>query len=453
MAVRRDEHTTAIRHKALEVNLDPLFYGSIAEIGAGQEVARQFFRAGGASGTVAKSVSAYDMQFSDAIYGPDESGRYVSESRLQSMLSKEFALVVERVADTRPAGSRFFAFADTVTAKRFGADNECHGWMGVKFQHVPGGEPCLVVLHVNMLDSSNLGQQEALGILGVNLVHAAYRPEGVAEGRLEHLMDEIERERLEVDYIHLDGPCFEGLDDRLVNTRLVVSGLGPLVAFGRDGRPIVPQDLLHGKDVLLLRGTFRPFTRVHQDMIELGLTSFAEELGVEPGMVAKFCEMNVARYLSEGIDEVSDLLDRVETITGQGHEVMVSSHYRYFRLGEYLTRNANRRVGFLLSVDNIYAIFDDRYYEGLEGGILEATGKLFASDSKLLVYPNLTPDGEVVTAENLEVPTHLAHLYRHLLYNRRIVALEQDRGRLVPFEGRVGRRRSGGSGIRGGSGA
>ena len=430
-----DESNSTTRKKALELNLDPLIYGSIAEIGAGQEVARHFFQAGGASGTVARTLSAYDMNFSDAIYGADESGRYVTRGRLESMLQTEYGLLLERVSESRPPESRFFAFADTVAARSVRHAGDWHGWMGIQFQHGPCAGPSRVVIHVRMLDSSNRGQQDALGILGINLIHAAFMHGDDPGSLVDHLVDDLEWGRVEIDYIHFDGPCFDEVDDRQMNLRLVTSSLGPVAMFDADGRPALPADLMHGKDLLLLRGTFRPFLDVHADMARCGLDTFARELGTDEEHIAFFCEMNVARYLSEGLDEASDLLERVEAVTKQGYNAMVTSHLRYFRLSEYFSRRGRSRIGLLASVDNIYTIFDDRYYEGMEGGILEAAGKLFASDTKLLVYPNLTPDGTVVTVENLQVPEHLGHLYQHLVQNRRIVPLEPPRSSLVTFTG------------------
>lgn len=421
------------RQKALELNLERTFYGSVAEIGAGQEVARHFFQAGGASGTIAKTVSAYDMQFSDAIYGAERSGRYVTRTRLMSMLDKELDLVIERVAANRSGASRFFAFADTVAAKSFRRDRECHGWMGIKFQHVAGAEPSRIMLHVRMQDTSNQGQQEVLGLLGVNLVHAACFFPGDVERLVDSLVDGLDWGRIEVDYINFAGPCYAETDNRSINLRLVSSSLSPVVMIGSSGDAVVPAELMWGKDVLLLRGTFRPFLTVHADMIERGQREFARIIETTEEKIEVFCEMNVARALSEGLDELHDLEERVIALNEQGRDVMVTSHLRYFRLSEYFSRHAERRIGFLLSVNDITTIFDDRYYDGLDGGILTAMGKLFASNSILLVHPTLTPDGEVVTTENVRISDHLVYLYKHLISNERILPLTPPVDELVPF--------------------
>ena len=136
--------------KALKINLDPRWYGTFAEIGAGQEVVRWFFRVGGAAGTIAKSMSAYDMKVSDAIYG--HADRYVSRDRLQAMLDREFDLDVERLGQQRGEDTSFFAFADTVVARSYRGSNECHGWMGIKFQSRASDQPSQIVMHVRMLD-------------------------------------------------------------------------------------------------------------------------------------------------------------------------------------------------------------------------------------------------------------------------------------------------------------
>lgn len=427
------EHSSTLQ-KALKLNLDPTTYGSIAEIGAGQEVARHFFQAGGASGTIAQTMSAYDMQFSDAIYGREESGRYVSRSRLESMLDTEFNQLVERLTGARSPGSRFFAFSDTVAAKRYQEESECHGWMGIKFQHEPGATASSVVMHLRMLDSSNHGQQESLGVVGVNLISAAFYKSNDPEVFTASLVDNLVWGRVEIDYIFFDGPGFEGIDNREMNLQLVTSSLGPVVMFNGEGQAVLPDDLLYEKDVLVLRGTFRPFTNVHQNMIEKGMECLIEELQTTADRITFCCEVNVARYLSEGLDEISDLLERVEMLTELGHNVMVTSHFRYFRLSGYFSRSdKNRKTGFIMSVDNVNSLFNDRFYDGMEGGILEAMAALFSSDAKLLVYPNLTDDGEVITVDTLRVSEHLKYLYRHLVCNQRIVQLEKHAEELVPF--------------------
>ncbi len=424
--------TTA--QKALEFNLDPLLYGSIAEIGAGQEVARHFFRVGGASGSIAKTTSAYDMRFSDAIYGADATGRYVTRERLQRMLDHEYALLIERVSANRDPASRYFVFADTVAARRFGVESEDHGWLGILFQHAPGARASRVIIHVGLFDETNQDQQEALGILGVNLIDSAFRWHDDPETLVDSLADNLDWGRVEIDVLELDGPAFATVDRRAVGLSAVTSSLGPVVVFAPDGRMAMPRDLLYHKVPLILRGTFRPWTHVHARMAAAGAAKLAEELGIGTDDIVLLCEMNVARHLYEGVDEVSDLLTRVAMLNDLGLHAMVSSHLRFFRLAEHFQRHDLRRIAFVLSVADLHLIFDDAYYEGLSGGMLQAIARLFASDSKLLVYPNLTVDGDVRTADNLRLPEDHAHLYQHLVVNRRILGLAADRADLVPFD-------------------
>lgn len=430
----REQSVQYTRQKAFEINQNPLVYGTIAEVGAGQEVARHFFQAGSASGTVAKTLSAYDMQMSDSLYGVDPSGRYVSLGRLESMLETEFVDLRERVSERRSMDTTYFAFADTVAAKSYKSEHDCHGWMGLQFQHAPKADPSQVVMHVRMLDPSNRDQQEALGILGVNLIHAAFFRATEATDLVDALIEHIAWGRIEIDYIRLKGPCFEGADNLKVNLRLVTSSLGPVVVIRPNREAAVPAEVVFRKHLLVLRGTFRPFTDTHADMIRCGVEAFADDLNTSERDIERFCEMNVAQYLSDGVDEVSDLESRVLDLTGRGYNVMVTSHFRYFRVSEYFTKLGRRRIGFVLSVDNIRAIMHEAYYDGLAGGILEAMARLFSSDVKLLVYPNLETDGSTTTAENVEIPDSQKYLYRHLRHNGRLLPLRPDPEKLVPFE-------------------
>ncbi|MCP4547271.1 MAG: TonB-dependent receptor [bacterium] len=432
MAQQDSMHNT--HEKARFLNQHPRIYGSMAEIGAGQEVARTFFQAGGASGTIAKTVSAYDMEMSDSIYGVEQSGRYVSRTRLENMLDTEFCDLLKRVGTKRPANSTYFAFADTVAARAYKSSNDCHGWMGIRYQHEAGAKPSQIVIHLRMLDDLNRDQQKVLGILGVNLIFAAFNYSQDPEDLVDALIEDIAWGRIEIDYIHMSGPAFQGIDNLQMNLRLVTSSLGPVAMFTPDRQAVVPNDLIFRRHVLILRGAFRPFSPVQADMIACGIGAFAQDLATSEKNIVCFCEMNVAQYLSDGVDEISDLKERVLRLTESGYTVMVTSHFRYFRLSEYFSKQGQRRIGYILSVDNIHSILDDQYYEGMEGGILEAMGKLFTSDSKLLVYPNLMPDGSMITAENVLVPDSQKYLYRHLLHNKRLLALEPDRDKLVPFE-------------------
>ena len=222
--------------KALAINLDEPKYGTFAEIGAGQEVARHFFQAGGAAGTVAKSLSAYDMKFSDAFYG--KSARYVSRERLELMLNREYDLLVQRLEELRGDRSSFFVFADTVAARSFKGTNECHGWMGVRFQTEPKGPPNEVILHVRMLDRENILQQQALGVIGVNLLYGTFYLAKDQDGFVRSLADGLGQGRIEVDMINFAGPLFADVDNRIMSLKLVEHALTNAVLFSPKGEVI-----------------------------------------------------------------------------------------------------------------------------------------------------------------------------------------------------------------------
>src|SRR5437764_8905728 len=254
------EETIDTHSKALKINLDPRWYGTFAEIGAGQEVVRWFFRVGGAAGTIAKSMSAYDMKVSDAIYGHAE--RYVSRGRLQAMLDREFDLDVERLGKERGDNTSFFAFADTVVARSYRGGNECHGWMGVKFQSHVHDEPSQIILHVRMLDAEASLQQEALGVVGVNLLHAAFFQHHEPERLVESLLDQLTTGRIEIDLIEMKGIEFRGVDNRLLALKLVQLGLSGAAMFAPDRQVLQPSEVLRKKAILVERGSFRPPTVV-----------------------------------------------------------------------------------------------------------------------------------------------------------------------------------------------
>lgn len=410
--------------KALEINLDAAKYGTIAEIGAGQEVARFFFRAGGAAGTIAKTISAYDMKFSDAIYGAEEDRRYVSRSRLLKMLTHEYDLLIERISDARPKNTTFFVFSDTVAARSYKSTGECHGWLGVRLQLYPKAEPSDIVLHVRLLDDENYLQQEALGILGVNLIYGAFYHYKTPEKLIETLIDNIGPHRIEVDTIQFLGPYFEDLDNRLLALHLVKAGLTNAVLFNSAGQVQQPAEVMRKSSVLVIRGSFRPVTHVNMDMIRSGTAKFLEEPGVSEGQTVTLAEITTAKLVAGDVIDPRDFLARVDMLNALGLNVLISNFVRFFRLREYLSRYTKRKIVITLGVDNILDIFDEKYYEGMEGGILEAFGKLFPGQSKMYVYPKLGASSALITAETLEVPRHLRHLYAHLKDNGFIEALD-----------------------------
>lgn len=408
--------------KALRINLDHQAYGTFAEIGAGQEVARWFFRVGGASGTIAKSMSAYDMTFSDAIYGATE--RYVSRQRLESMLNLEYSLLLERLQSRRGDSTRFFVFADTVAAQGFKRRDDCHGWMGVRFQTEPGSEPSQILIHVRMLDRENLPQQEALGIMGVNLLYQAIYLRENKHHFVPALIDNLTTERVEVDMIELSGPAFKLVDNRLVMLELVAHGLTDAAMFNAAGEAIQPADTLYKKAILVERGSFRPITKVTLDMLRCAEARFVQEPPVAGQPVVEIMEMTLHNLLSDGRIDPTDFLDRVDLLGTLGKTVLISNFAQHHRLAAYLHRYTKQMVGMVLGVPTLRELFQDKYYNDLDGGILESFGRLFKNDLKLYVYPMLDPmTNALITADNLSVAPNLRHLYQYLLQNHFIESL------------------------------
>jgi hypothetical protein len=413
---------TDTHDKALQVNLDKRFYGTFAEIGAGQEVARWFFRVGGAAGTVAKSISAYDMSFSDAIYGKGE--RYVSSNRLQNMLDHEYGLLIERLNEKRGKDSSFFVFADTVAARNYLGSNESHGWIGIKFQLQPLAEPNYIELHVNMLDKENSKQQEALGIIGVNLIHGAFFLHGEPELLIESLLDSLSPERIEVDMIKFLGPYFRNLDNRLMALQLVEKGLSNAALLAANGEVYQPSEFFHKKPVLIERGSFRPITNVTLDMHAGARNQFQASVGA--GDIVEVFEITTNNLLASGVIDPRDFLARAELIHSVGRAVLISNYAEYYRLAAYLWRYTQEKIGIVMGIPNLREIFNEKYYEKLDGGILESFGRLFKNGLKLYVYPSRdSASDEIITVENLQVDANLSSLYRHLVENGDVEGIKE----------------------------
>ena len=419
--------------KALQVNLDPSKYGTFVEIGAGQEVARWFFRVGGAAGTIAKTMSAYDMTVSDAIYGPCE--RYVSQQRLTAMLEREYGLLIERLAQMRGANTRFFVFADTVAAKSYSRkDMEAQGWLGVTFQTEPQGEPSQIIIHARLLDPENVQEQEALGVIGVNLVHAALYLHRDPTALLDALVDNLTAERVEVDMVKLTGPAFAGVDNRIVALQLVQRGLTKAAMFLANGEVVQPADALYKKSIMVERGSFRPVTKITLDMLECATSMFVQEPKVRGEEVTVLMEMTLKNLIEGDRIDPKDFLDRVDILGALGKTVLISNYGEYHRLAAYLFRHTKKMIGIAMGVPTLREIFDEKYYTDLEGGILESFGRLFKNDLKLYVYPLQEPKtGALITAANLCVAPNLRHLYSYLVENRLIESLRDFDERCLPI--------------------
>jgi hypothetical protein len=402
------------RDKALQLNLDGTTYGTFAEIGAGQEVARWFFSVGGAAGTVAKTISAYDMSVSDALYGRAQ--RYVSRQRLEAMLAHEFDQLVASLGHARGQTTAFFAFADTVATRSHAHPGPGRGWLGVRFQARPLAEASDVIVHVHLLDSATVGQQEALGILGVNLLHAAFGLHDAPAARVGALMDGLSRARVEIDMIKLSGPAFAGVDNRLMSLQLVEQNLTDAAMFTAAGDVVQPSEVLHKRPILVARGTFRPVTLVSRDVLERARELFMQEPGVEGSEPVVLAEMTLRTLSRDDCVDHGDFLDRADLLNALGLNVLISRFKPYYQLADYLAAYTDRMIGIAVGLPNIRDIVDERYYEELAGGVLEALGRLFKRSVKMYVYPMLdSATGQVVTADQATLPPPWMHLEQLLL--------------------------------------
>jgi len=409
--------------KALQLNLDENIYGTIAEIGGGQEVAAHFFQAGAASGSIAKTMSAYDMKFSDAIYG--KSARYVCEEKLMSMLDREYSLLSQRLVH-RAKHTQFFAFANTVETMNFERSNEGHGWIGLKFQKHSGADPNICVIHVMLKDNDPRWQQDALGKIGVNLLHSCYACSD-AEEILNLLIDNIHKSRVEVDMFRIDGPDFHHVDNRLMSLKLVKNGLTHATLFGPQGNVLQPSQALYKKNILALRGRFRPVTLVNVDMMISGTRAFKKEEEVDKDNIVSLVELtlNDLTLGSDSVDE-SDFLDRVDLLCSLGQTVLISDFREHYKLASYLSHfTKSKLLGLIIGVSNLSTIFDEKYYQNLNGGLLESFSRLFGSNVKLYVYPALSDTNELVTCDIFQPADHLKHLFQHFVYNNQIEDLKK----------------------------
>jgi hypothetical protein len=410
------EMEIATDEKALQINLDSTKYGTFAEIGAGQEVARRFFRIGGAAGTVAKTMSAYDMTFSDAIYGPAQ--RYVSRVRLQTMLDHEYDLLVERLDQKFGAEKTFFVFADTVAARSFKNRSESHGWLGVRFQFEPRGQPNQIIIHVRLLDVTHVDQQEALGVIGVNLLHGAFyhrQPEKL----IATLQENLAPGRIEVDMIKFSGALFQHVDNRLMSLQLVSRGLTDAVMFTADGETVQPAEVFYKRAILVERGNFRPVTYATNDMVDGARRVFLKHCDCSEEDVVVLMEMTLENLLADGQVDHADFLARVDILGALGRTVLISRFREYYRLATYLFRYTNRAIGIVMGVPSLIEILNEKYYTNLEGGILEALGRMFKGGLKLYVYPMIDQvSGKMVTATQIDVAPNLRSLFQYLIDNQ-----------------------------------
>lgn len=405
--------------KSLRINVEASIYGTFAEIGAGQEVARWFFRVGGAAGTMAKAMSAYDMAFSDAIYG--QTGKYVSRERVEKMLDHEYQLLLERLDTKRGAETQFFVYADTCATTSYSRKQDGDGWLAIRFQSSPKASPSEIIIHTRLHDKETTLQQEALGILGVNLVYGAFFHHQHPQRLIISLLDNLTSKRIEVDMIKFSGPAFAGVDNRLMSLMLVENGLCEAAMFLANGEVVQPSQVLYKKAILMERGSFRPATKVTLDMLRCAKSQFIKENKTQGEEIVTVLEMTIKNLSTDNRIDPQDFLDRVDALSSLGFPVLISNFAEFHRLASYLFRYTTKMIGLVMGVPTLLAIFDETYYTDLAGGILESFGRLFKNDLKIFCYPLLNAEtGEIYSGTELNVAPKLQHLHAYLVENKLI---------------------------------
>ena len=417
------ENIPSVKAKALRINLNSHIYGTFAEIGAGQEVARHFFRSGGASGTIAKTMSAYDKAFSDAIYGEEPDNRYVTESRLKKMLSHEINLLKTRMDRENHPNKMFFTYANTVATIDFAKKYKGHGWMGIKFQTDPKDDFSEIHIHVRFHNFEAKAQQESLGLMGLNLIYGAYYKYDEPRKLLKYLYDHIDKDAIEIDTINFSGPLFKNVDNRVMSMELVKNGMTEAVMFGPDGNNILPARVLYKKNILAIRGRFRPVTKVNEDMIDksIEIISHQENYKEEENLTVFEITLSNLRTPNGEINEL-DFIHRATLLCSLGQTVMITNFKEYYRLAEYFSSYTDEKIVLTMGVNNLVEIFDEKYYDHLSGGILEAFGKLFYKNLRVFLYPiKDTKNGKIINSNNLQVDPRMKNLYKFFKYNNKII--------------------------------
>ena len=418
-----EKRRPSVESKALRINLNPAMYGTFAEIGGGQEVARNFFRVGAASGTIAKTISAYDKNFSDDIYGEDDDGRYVTEVRLEKMLNHEMKLLEDRISRDSSPDKLFFTYANTVATIDFAKKYKGHGWMGVRFQTKPNEEYSDIILHVRFHQTNAKLQQEDLGIIGVNLIYGAFYKNSKPKNLVKYLYDHIDKESIEIDTINFKGPLFKKIDNRLMSLELVKNNMTEAVMFDSNGNNILPARVLYKKSILALRGSFRPVTKVNIDMFEKSYEVFTRESDVDESKSEVIFEITLSNLMGQGEIDESDFMDRAKLLCSLGHTVMISNFKEYYKLVDYFSNYTKKQLGLTMGVNNFVEIFNEDYYKDIDGGILEAFGKMFHNKVKVYLYPISNNDGQIINSTNLKLHPRMKDFYKFFKYNNKVIDL------------------------------
>lgn len=409
------------KEKSVKINIESNYYGTIAEIGGGQETARHLFQAGGASNTVAKSISAYDKLFSDHFYNEGKPSRYVAEERLRKMVLSEYNELITILDGKNP--QRFFTFANTVETLNYSKTNHGNGWLGMAVEGTDRYKPNLFFIHVKLHENDTLLQQYTLGTLGINLIFGGLFQLEDPRTILAGLIDNLDTDRVEVDYIYTEGPDMSWVDNRLLNLMLVRTNMTPAIMFDPAGKIQQPGDLLYKKNVLLVRGYFRPINKLGMEFIEDSLKIFRRDEDYRPDNTLAFCEISL-NYLMQGeqVNEI-DFLHRVELLNLMGQSVMVSRFQRYYELVRYFRQFKLIKLRMVVGLPTFFRIIDDNQYVSLKGGLLEAMGALFQNNVKMYLYPSLDKNGEVVypTDELFDIPVRL--LWQYLSSTGKILIL------------------------------
>ena len=428
------ESRPSVQRKSLRINLNENIYGTFVEIGAGQEVARHFYRVGAASGTIAKSMSAYDKSFSDSIYGKEEDSRYVTQNRLDKMLSHEMNLLEKRISRKKYPNKFFFVYANTVATIDFVKKFKGHGWMGIKFQTDPKDDYSEIKLHLRFHQNEAKLQQESLGIMGVNLIYGAFYKHNEPLKLMKYLYDHIDDQSIEIDTINFSGPLFKDVDNRLISLELVRLGMTDAVVFDETGTNVLPAQVLYKKNILTLRGSYRPITKVNEEMFKKSLEAFLEEKGVKKENTIVLLEITLSNLRSTGDIDDSDYLDRAKLLCSLGHMVMISNFSEYYKLVKYLTRYTKKQLGLTMGVTNLIEIFDEKYYDGVKGGILEAFGNIFKNNMKIYLYHVLDKQKDtVINSTNLKLEDNMKEFYKYFKVNDKIRDLEFNKDYLNIF--------------------
>jgi hypothetical protein len=420
------------KRKALKINLNPNIYGTFAEIGAGQEVARNFFTAGAASGTVAKTMSAYDMTFSDAIYGPEETGRYVSQSRLKKMLKYEFGLLQQRLSGEKYDSRTFFAFANTVTTLNYNKSNDPHGWIGLQFQSEPGGEPNEIIFHVRLLDTDAALQQNVLGIIGVNLVYAAYFYRQDPQTMIESLADNLTIGSVEIDLISVKGPAFIGINNILLNLYLIVKDFSSAAIFDTLGSPSLPKDLLYKKDIMILRTKFAQKSLPNFSMLNKAVEQFKRTENVKEDNLSVLIEVLLSNILTPDSEvnkeiDLNVIADRAAEMCKTGNLVIVSNFARHNKLAKYLDRCKPKSVGISTNINNLKFVFNSSNFgDNYASMLLSYVSDMFNKNVKLFAYPFLDKKtNKVITTGNMPVTPDAKPLFDFLIINGYITDIKE----------------------------